>query len=182
MVLAALTTSVAGCTGSAGSPGPHSPAASSPAVTGPATPGTPAASICSRKQITAAIRDFFGTWNHRDAPALGRLFAADGELDLTTKHQHAAGGSDAWSSARDRMQIAAFARRQWHLGEELSHRGIQTIVNGGASGDGGYVSHVEARFGDSTVQPMGYAKFIYSCASRAFVHVVIVSARAASSA
>jgi hypothetical protein len=55
-------------------------------------------------------------------------------------------------------------------------------MNSGAYGQGGYAGHGVASFGDGTVQPMGYAKFIYGCAARAFLHVVIVSAKAASPA
>lgn len=70
----------------------------------------------------------------------------------------------------------------------MAHRGeaglpgIRIVLNGGESGNGGYVGTVVARFGDGAVQPMGFAKFIYSCASHAFVHVVIVSAKEASPA
>jgi hypothetical protein len=147
---------------------------------------TPAAGVCAPAEVRAAISDFFGAWNHRDAAALGRLFAAGGELDLTTKYEHAVDGTDSWSSAGGgagaRGQIAAFAEVQWRLGEKLSYRGIQTVMNGGAYGTGGYAGHVVGSFGDGTVQPMGYAKFIYGCGGRAFLHVVIVSAKAASPA
>ena len=183
VVVPALLVLLAGCTGS---PGPHPRAGSTAAGESSAAPGTPAASVCTRIVIRAAISDFFGAWNHRDATALGRLFTADGELDLTTKHQDAVDGTDSWSStgggARAREQIAAFAELQWRLGEKLSYRGIQIVLNGGQSGDGGYAGNVVARFADGTAQPMGFAKFIYSCASQAFIHVVIVSAKAASPA
>jgi len=180
-VAAVAALSVAGC---AGGSGRHSPAGSPAAGAESVAPGRPAASICSRAVIRAAIGGFFGAWNHRDLAALRRLFAPAGELDLTTKYQHAADGTDSWSSAGGGAgasgQIAAFGERQWRLGERLSYRGIRVVLNGGGHGHGGYAGHVVARFADGTVQPMGYAKFIYGCASRAFLHVVIISTKAAS--
>jgi hypothetical protein len=168
-----LVLPLAGCTGSSGSP--H--AAGSPAATqrGPAS-ATPAARVCTAAQIKAAIGDFFGDWNHRDAAALGRLFTADGDLDMATKDQDTL-ASGAWDSAGGgpgaRGMIAAFAERQWRLGEMLSYSGIEAIDLGG--GDAAVV----ARFADGTVQPMEEAKFAYDCASQAFFHVVIISAQAA---
>lgn len=183
VVFPALILSLAGCTGSSG---PRSPAGKTAARASSAAPGTPAAVVCTRVDIRAAISDFFGAWNGRDAAALGRLFAVDGEFDLTTEHQDAVGGVDSWSAAGGgagaRRQIVAFAELQWRLGEKFSYRGIQIVLNGGESGNGGYAGNVVARFGDGAVQPMGFAKFIYSCASQAFIHVVIVSAKAASAA
>jgi len=127
-------------------------------------------------QIKAAIGDFFGDWNHRDPGALGRLFTAGGDLDMATKGQDTL-ASGAWDSAGGgpgaRGMIAAFAERQWRLGEKLSYSGIEAIDLGG--GDAAVV----ARFADGTVQPMKEAKFHYHCASQAFVHVVIISAEAA---
>jgi hypothetical protein len=168
-----LVLPLAGCTGSSGSPHP----AKSPAATqrGPA-PATSAARVCTAAQITAAIGDFFGDWNHRDAAALGRLFTADGDLDMATKDQDTQ-ASDAWDSAGGgpgaRGMIAAFAERQWLLGELLSYSGIEAIGLGG--GDAAVV----ARFADGTMQPMEEAKFAYNCQSQAFFHVVIISAQAA---
>ena len=69
--------------------------------------------------------------------------------------------------------IAAFAERQWRLGEVLAYRGIEAI-----NLDGGDAV-VVARFADGAVQPMEEAKFHYDCPSRAFFHVVIISAGAA---
>ena len=168
-----LVVPLAGCTGSSGSP--H--AAGTPAGTQrvPAS-ATPAASVCTAAQIKAAIGDFFGDWNHGDAAALGRLFTADGDLDMATKDQDTL-ASGAWDSTGGgpgaRGMIAAFAERQWRLGEKLSYSGIEAIDLGG--GDAAVV----ARFADGTVQPMKEAKFHYHCASQAFVHVVIISAEAA---
>ncbi|MGH3195683.1 MAG: hypothetical protein ACRDOH_28915 [Streptosporangiaceae bacterium] len=168
-----LVLPLAGCTGSSGTP--H--AAGNPAGTqrGPAS-ATPAASVCTAAQIKAAIGDFFGDWNHRDAAALGRLFTADGDLDMATKDQDTL-ASGAWDSAGGgpgtRGMIAAFAERQWRLGEVLSYSGIEAIDLGG--GDAAVV----ARFADGTVQPMEEAKFAYDCQSQAFFHVVIISAKAA---
>ena len=59
--------------------------------------------------------------------------------------------SGAWDSAGGgpgaRGMIAAFAERQWRLGEKLSYSGIEAIDLGG--GDAAVV----ARFADGTVQP-----------------------------
>jgi hypothetical protein len=168
-----LVLPLAGCTGSSGSPR----AAGSPAATqrGPAS-ATPAASVCTATQIKAAIGHFFGDWNHRDAAALGSLFTADGDLDMATKDQDTL-ASGAWDSAGGgpgaRGMIAAFAERQWRLGELLSYSGIEAIDL-----DGGDAA-VVARFADGTVQPMNEAKFHYDCQSQAFFHVVIISAQAA---
>jgi hypothetical protein len=167
-----LVLPLASCTGS---PGSLHAAASSAGPHGPAS-GTSAARVCTAVQIKAAIGDFFGDWNHRDAAALGRLFTADGDLDMATKDQDTL-ASGAWDSAGGgpgaRGMIAAFAERQWRLGEVLAYRGIEAIDLGG--GD----AVVAARFADGAVQPMEEAKFHYDCPSQAFSHVVITSAGAA---
>ena len=174
MILAlVLVPPLAGCTGSSGSP--HAAGSLVATQHGPAA-ATPTASVCTAAQIKAAIGDFFGDWNHRDPGALGRLFTAGGDLDMATKGQDTL-ASGAWDSAGGgpgaRGMIAAFAERQWRLGEKLSYSGIEAIDLGG--GDAAVV----ARFADGTVQPMNEAKFHYDCASQAFVHVVIISAEAA---
>jgi hypothetical protein len=174
----ALMLSVIGCTGSPGQPSPAgSPRAPAPS----AVSSTPAAIVCTRAEVKAAISHFFGAWNHRDAAALGRLFTVDGVLDMATKHQDTVTGHD-WASAGGRGMIAAFAERQWRLGEKLSYRGLTIDLNGGVAGDGGYANNVLASFTDGTVQPMDEAKFIYGCASHTFAHVVIVSAKPAAPA
>jgi hypothetical protein len=95
---------------------------------------------------------------------------------MATKDQDTL-ASGAWDSAGGgpgaRGMIAAFAGRQWRLGELLSYSGIEAIDLGG--GDAAVV----ARFADGTVQPMEEAKFAYDCQSQAFFHVVIISAGAA---
>lgn len=88
-------------------------------------------------------------------------------------------GTEPGSAAAGRTPSKAFAARQWTLGEKLSYRGISVITGGGSVGDGGYAGHVLATFTDGTRQPMTEAKFVYDCASHAFAHVVIVSAKAA---
>ena len=173
----ALMLCVVGCTGSSG----QSSSAGSPrAAARSAASSTPAASVCTRAEVKAAISHFFGAWNHHDAAALGRLFTVDGVLDMAIKHQDTLTGH-GWASAGGRGMIAAFAERQWRLGEKLSYRGM-TIGLNGAAGDGGYASNVLARFADGMVQPMEEAKFVYGCASHALAHVVIVSAKAAAPA
>jgi hypothetical protein len=168
-----LVLPLAGCTGSSGSP--HAAGSSPARQRGPAS-ATPTASVCTATQIQAAIGHFFGDWNHRDATALGQLFTASGDLDMATKDQDTL-ASGAWDSAGGgpgaRGMIAAFAERQWRLGELLSYSGIEAIDLGG--GDAAVV----ARFADGTVQPMEEAKFAYDCQSQAFFHVVIISAQAA---
>jgi ketosteroid isomerase-like protein len=172
VVCPALILSIAGCTGSSG----HPSSAGSPAATERrAALPTAAAGVCEGAEIKAAIRSFFDAWDHRDAAALGRLFTADGVLDMATKHQDTIAGQ-GWASAGGRGVIAAFAERQWRLGEKLSYHGMTMF------GDGGYAGSVVASFADGTVQPMDEAKFAYGCASHAFAHVVIVSAKAAAPA
>lgn len=147
-----------------------------------AASSTPAASACTRAKIKVAISHFFYTWNHRDAAALERLFTLDGVFEMATKHQNTFTGH-TWASVGGpgaRRMIAGFAERQWRLGEKLSYRGIGIDLNGGEAGDGGFANNVVASFADGTRQPMEEAKFIYDCASQAFVHVVITSAKAAS--
>jgi hypothetical protein len=176
----ALTLSVISCTGSSGQPS----SAESPRTAVRSTvSSTPAADMCTRAEVRAAISDFFDAWNHHDAATLGRLFTVDGVLDMATKHQDTLNGQ-GWASAGGlgaRGMIAAFAERQWRLGEKLSYRGITVGLNSGASGDGGYgyADNVVASFADGAVQPMSEAKFAYGCAAHAFAHVVIVSAKAA---
>ncbi len=173
----ALMLSVAGCTGSSGQP---PPAGGPGTAAGSAAAGAPAASVCTRAEVKAAISGFFDAWNRRDAAALGRLFTVDAVLDMATKHQDTLTGQ-GWASASGRAMIAAFAQRQWHLGEKLSYRGL-TIGFDGVAGNGGYAANVLASFADGTVQPMTEAKFAYRCAGHAFAHVVIVSAKAAAPA
>ena len=173
----ALLLCVIGCTGSPGQP---SPAGSPGAAARSAAASAPVASVCTRTEVKAAISGFFDAWNHQDAAALGRQFTVDGVLDMATKHQ----GRHEWASIGGlgaRRAIAAFAGRQWRLGEKLSYRGMTIVLNGGADGDGGY-ANVRASFADDTVQPMEEAKFVYDCAGHAFAHVVIISAKAASPA
>jgi len=165
VIVPALILSLAGCTGSSGQP---SPAGSPVATERSAAVGTSAASVCTGPEAKTAISRFFDAWNHRNAAALGRLFTADGVLDMATKHQDTLHGHD-WASVGGlgaRRMIAAFAERQWRLGEKLSYR------------DGGG-RDVVARFADGTVQPMEETKFIYDCARQGFAHVVIISAKAA---
>jgi hypothetical protein len=166
----ALTFSVIGYTGSAGTRASTERGVAS---------GTPAASVCTRAGIKAAISHFFDAWNHRDAAALGRLFTVDGVLDMTTKHQGLKWHE--WASVGGpggRRLIADFARRQWRLGEKLSNRGISVTLNDVNGG----LADVMASFADGTVQPMAEAKFIYDCARQGFAHVVIVAEKAAGSA
>jgi hypothetical protein len=144
---------------------------------GTAIGSSPAA--CTRTEITAAVARFFGRWNQHDTAAFVQLFDANGVLDIATKHQDTLAGHGAWSAAAGRTPSKAFAARQWTLGEKLSYRGISVITGGGSVGDGGYAGHVLATFTDGTRQPMTEAKFVYDCASHAFAHVVIVSAKAA---
>jgi len=174
----ALMLSVTGCTGSSGQP---TPAGGPGAAARGAASGAPAASVCTRAEVKAAISGFFEAWNRRDAAALGRLFTVDGVLDMATKHQDTLTGQ-GWASASGRGMIAAFAQRQWRQGEKLSYRGLTIGFNGGAAGNGGYASNVLASFADGTAQPMTEAKFAYGCAGHAFAHVVIVSAKAAAPA
>jgi hypothetical protein len=167
VVCPALILSLAGCTGGSGRP---SPAASPPATERGAVPGTPAARVCTRPEDKTAISRFFADWNHRDAAALGRLFTADGLLDMATKHQDTL-HKHMWASVGGlgaRRLIAAFAERQWRLGEMLSYRGGGT--------------RTVARFADGTVQHMEETKFVYDCAGHVFAHVVIISAKAAAPA
>jgi hypothetical protein len=165
----ALAFSVIGCTGSAGTRATTERGVAS---------GRPAASVCTRAGIKAAIAHFFDAWNHRQAAALGRLFTVDGVLDMTTKHQGLQWHE--WASVGGpggRRLIADFAKRQWRLGEKLSNRGISAELGGEEGGDG--LADVMASFADGTVQPMAEAKFIYDCAGQGFAHVVIVAEKAA---
>lgn len=163
---------LAGCTGSSGQPS----SAGSPAATERiAALPTPAARVCKGAEIKAGISHFFGAWNHRNASALGRLFTADGVLDMATKHQDTLHRHE-WTGVgglRPRRLIAAFAERQWRLGEKLSHRDTSTVArpNGGPDGGGGVVV---ARFADGSVQRMVETKFVYDCARQGFAHVVII--------
>jgi hypothetical protein len=152
---------------------------SGPAVSG----GRPRG--CGRQRVHAGrgqggISGFFQAWNRRDTAALGRLFTVDGVLDMATKDQDTLTGQ-GWASASGRGMIAAFAQRQWRLGEKLSYRGLMIGFNG-AAGNGGYASNVLASFADGKMQPMTEAKFAYRCTGHAFAHVVIVSAKAAAPA
>jgi len=166
VVFPALILFPASCTGGSGRP---SPAGRPPATERGAASGTPTASVCTRLEDRTAISRFFDAWNDRDPPALGRQFTVNGVLDMATKapghlHKHVwtnVGGLGA------RRMIAAFAERQWRLGEKLSYRGGARAV---------------ARFADGTVQPMAETKFVYHWASHAFARVVIVSAKAAAPA
>lgn len=165
---------VGGCTGGSGRPvqvGGSRPVSQS---------ATAAASRCTRADVKRAIDHFFGLWNERDSAAFGRLFSLDGVLQMATKHQDSQ-SDQQWTTANGPRAITAFAKRQWRLGETLTHRGV-TIVFNRATASGGYVIGVRARFADGAVQPMNEAKLVYDCASNDLVHVVITSAKAAAPA
>ena len=99
---------------------------------------------------------------------------------MATKHQDTL-HDHAWSSAVGPAQVAAFAARQWLLGERLSHRGMTIYTSPYSAGHlgGAEANEVGARFADGTVQPIEEAKFNYDCATGAFTHVVITSAGSA---
>ncbi len=96
---------------------------------------------------------------------------------MATKNQ----GAGEWTSTGGlgaRRLIAAFAERQWRLGERLSYHDINVVTGDGPESNGGSAA-VVATFGDGTVQPMTFVKFIYNCSARAFSHAVMISAEAA---
>jgi hypothetical protein len=123
---------------------------------------------------------FFSAWNHRDAAALARLFTTYGVLDMATKTQDAGEWTTTGGPGAGRL-IAAFAERQWRLGETLSYGRIWAAASATAAGleDGGGAMIV-AKFADGTVQLITYDKFIYDCPAHAFSHAVMTAATAAS--
>ena len=177
VVLPALILSLAGCTGSSGRPSSAgSPAATERSVAA----GVPEHRVCTRAEIHAAMTHFFDAWNHRGAAALERLFTTYGVLDMATKIQDAGEWTTTGGPGAGRL-IAAFAERQWRLGETLSYRSIwaaATTTAAGPEADGGGATIV-AKFADGTVQPITYDKFIYDCPAHAFSHAVMTAAKAA---
>jgi len=177
VVLPALILSLAGCTGSSGGPSSAgSPAATEPSVAA----GVPEHRVCTRAEIHAAMSRFFDAWNHRDAAALALLFTTYGVLDMATKTQGAGEWTTTGGPGAGRL-IAAFAERQWRLGETLSYRSIwaaATTTAAGPEADGGGATIV-AKFADGEVQLITYDKFIYDCPAHAFSHVVMTAATAA---
>ena len=177
VVLPALILSLAGCTGSSGRPSSAgSPAATERSVAA----GVPEHRVCTRAEIHAAMSRFFDAWNHRDAAALARLFTTYGVLDMATKTQGAGEWTTTGGPGAGRL-IAAFAERQWRLGETLSYGGIWVSASAtaaGSEGDGGGAAIV-AKFADGTVQPITIDKFVYDCPAHAFSHVVMTAATAA---
>ena len=177
VVLPALILSLAGCMGSSG----HPSSAGSPAATERSVAaGVPEHRVCTRAEIHAAMTHFFDAWNHRGAAALERLFTTYGVLDMATKIQDAGEWTTTGGPGAGRL-IAAFAERQWRLGETLSYRSIwaaATTTAAGPEADGGGATIV-AKFADGTVQPITYDKFIYDCPAHAFSHVVMTAATAA---
>jgi len=160
-----------GCTSASGPPPGPAATSARPVIQ------APAARLCQKPQIRSAIQRFFVAWNRRDRRSFGQLFLGQGELDMATKHQDTL-HHHAWSSSEGPGQVAAFAARQWHLGEMLSYDGM-TIYTGPAGPGylgGAEVNEVAARFADGTSQPIEEAKFNYNCATGAFTHVVIISA------
>jgi len=160
-----------GCTSPGGPPPVPAATSAGPVIQAPAV------RPCEKRQIRAAVLRFFAAWNRHDQRSFGQLFQGQGELDMATKHQDTL-HHHAWSSAVGPSQVAAFAARQWRLGEVLSHHGM-TIYTGPAGP--GYLGGAElngasARFADGTRQPIEEAKFNYNCATGAFTHVVIISA------
>ena len=177
VVLPALILSLAGCTGSSGRPSSAgSPAATERSVAA----GVPEHRVCTRAEIHAAMTHFFDAWNHRGAAALERLFTTYGVLDMATKIQDAGEWTTTGGPGAGRL-IAAFAERQWRLGETLSYRSIwaaATTTAAGPEADGGG-ARIVAKFADGTVQPITYDKFIYACPAHAFSHAVMTAAKAA---
>jgi hypothetical protein len=173
---AAWVAGSAGCTSEHGQGRQHTTVSAAPQVTAPAAT-VPAAARCTKRQISSAVQKFFAAWNHRQQAAFGRMFPGQGELDMATEHQDTL-HRGAWSSAVGPAQIAAFAARQWLLGEVLSHDGmtVYTSANAPVYLGGAEVNEVSARFAGGAVQPIEEAKFNYNCAAQAFTHVVITSA------
>ena len=160
-----------GCTPASGPPPGPTATSARPVIQAPAV------QPCQERQIRSAIQRFFAAWNHHDRRSFGQLFRGHGELDMATRHQDTL-HHHAWSSAVGPSQVAAFAARQWHAGEVLSHNGM-TIYTGPAGPGylgGAEVNDVSARFADGTRQPIEEAKYNYNCATGAFTHVVIISA------
>ena len=160
-----------GCTSAGGRPPGPAATSARPVIQAPAE------RPCEKRQIRSAIQRFFVAWNRHDRRSLGQLFQGQGELDMALEHQDTL-HHHAWPSSAGPGRVAAFAARQWHLGEVLSHDGM-TIYTGpvgpGYLG-GAEVNDVAARFADGTSQPIEEAKFNYNCATGAFTHVVIISA------
>lgn len=116
VVCPSLILLLVGCTGSSGQPS----SAGTSAATEPAASATPAAGMCTRAEIKAAISRFFVVWNHRDAVALGWLFTADAVLEMATKHQDTLRRSE-WTSVGGlgaRPMIAAFCAAPMAAGGE----------------------------------------------------------------
>jgi len=166
----------AGCTSEHGQWHQHTPTSAAPQVTAPAAT-LPAAAPCVKQQIRLAVEKFFAAWNRHERAAFGRLFPGQGELDMATAHQDTL-HHRVWSSAVGPAQVAAFAARQWLLGEVLSHDGMTVFTSASAPVymGGAEVNDVSARFAGGAVQPIEEAKFNYNCAAHAFTHVVIISA------
>lgn len=165
-----------GCTSEHGQGHRHTATSAAPQVTAPAAT-VPAAAPCVRQQIRLAVGKFFAAWDRHERAAFGRLFPGQGELDMATAHQDTL-HHRVWSSAVGPAEVAAFAARQWLLGEVLSHDGMTVYTGPYGPGylGGAEVNDVSARFAGGAVQPIEEAKFNYNCAARAFTHVVIISA------
>ena len=117
-----------------------------------------------------------------DRLAIVTAMQADGMvvLDMATKIQDAGEWTTTGGPGAGRL-IAAFAERQWRLGETLSYRSIwaaATTTAAGPEADGGGATIV-AKFADGEVQLITYDKFIYDCPAHAFSHVVMTAATAA---
>ena len=126
-------------------------------------------------RIRRAVVRFFTAWDRHDKADLGRLFGAQGELDMATKYQDTLHDSE-WTAVSGRIAIEAFAARQWRFGETFSY-GSMTIYPPQDGGVGGAeMDQVGVRFADGSVQPIEEAKFNYDCSQKAFIHVVIISA------
>jgi hypothetical protein len=175
MAAAWLVTGTA-CTSATGPP--STPAPTSARRTAAAQTPRP----CGKQQIRSATDGFFADWNDHERRSFGQLFRNHGELDMATKHQDTLHDS-TWTSAVGPAQIAAFAARQWRLGERLSDHGM-TIYTGSAVAvyRGGAEVNATARFADGSIQPIEEAKFNYNCSAGTFTHVVIISAGPAAKA
>lgn len=137
---------------------------------------TPSGLPCNARVIRDSVNEFLHVWNRADPVALGRLFASDVRLDMSSKDQGNGppkrGGYRRLSGAR---AIERFAVSQWGLGQRFSAARIRTFDHQGA-----YVQGLRARYADGTQQSFEEAKFVYSCPDRAFGHIVLVASKPAS--
>jgi hypothetical protein len=135
---------------------------------------TPQADRCDRRSIETEVARFVRSWNQANRASIHQLLAPDAILDMSGKREGAGSTAGRFTDLTGWDEIGAFARTQWRLGQQLSFSTLQVVDSSGA-----YANAMRSTYRDGSSQSYSDAKFVYSCASSTFTHVVLVASAGA---